>query len=78
MDRIDFLERKPDPAKRDKAERQATNMTGVPTPKFKSSKERHETMSENYMGFSTNMLLALDNKISLLLSLLTTTEDKDE
>ena len=54
----------------EKAEMNATLMTGQEKPKFKSAAERHRVISENFMGTMVRFMQAENNNQSMVLDLL--------
>jgi len=55
----------------EKAEQNATLMTGQEKPKFKSAAERHRVISENFMGTMVRFMQAENNNQGMMLELLT-------
>ncbi len=54
----------------EKAEQNATLMTGQEKPKFKSAAERHRVISENFMGTMVRFMQADNNNQGMMLELL--------
>lgn len=54
----------------EKAEMNATLMTGQEKPKFKSAADRHRVISENFMGTMVRFMQAENNNQSMVLELL--------